>query len=114
MAGQGSIRLASAREPARSVQCAAAEIDNAIRLSRGELGYPLTEQGPCASCGAPTRLYGLQGSPTCGSCKNTGANQIRAGPLSLLKHPARSATFHGVAAGRGPRLPSKHLEVRHR
>ena len=58
----------SDREPTRCVQCTTAEIDNAVQLSRGELGYPLTEQGPCASCGAPTRLYGPQGSPRCEAC----------------------------------------------
>lgn len=36
---------ASTRRPARCVQCTTAEIDNAIQFARGELGYPLTEQG---------------------------------------------------------------------
>jgi hypothetical protein len=58
----------STRQPARCVQCTTAELDNAIQFARGELGYPLTEQGPCVSCGGPTRLYGPQASPKCGSC----------------------------------------------
>src|SRR5258705_13344692 len=49
---------AAAREPTRFVLCTAAQIDNAVQFSRGELGYPLTEQGPCVSCGGPTRRYG--------------------------------------------------------
>jgi hypothetical protein len=58
----------SSRKPSRCVLCTEAEISNAIQCSRGELGYPLTEQGPCVSCGAPTRLYGPKGSPRCEAC----------------------------------------------
>ena len=78
---------ASTREPVRCVQCTAAEIDNAIQFSRGELGYPLTEQGPCVSCGAPTRRYGPQGSPACGACVQAKATP---GPSSAPEpSPAR-------------------------
>jgi hypothetical protein len=59
---------ASTREPTRCAHCTTAEVDNAIQFSRGELGYPLTERGPCASCGTPTRRYGPHGSPKCGTC----------------------------------------------
>jgi hypothetical protein len=45
-----------------------AEIDNEIQFSRGTLGYPLTEQGPCAKCGAPHRLYGPKGKQFCDPC----------------------------------------------
>ncbi len=65
---------AAAREPTRCVLCTAAQIDNAVQFSRGELGYPLTEQGPCVSCGGPTRRYGPHASPTCEICARAEAS----------------------------------------
>ena len=59
---------AGAREPTRCVLCTTAQIDNAIQFARGVLGYPLTEQGLCVSCGGPARRYGPHASPKCGSC----------------------------------------------
>ena len=67
---------AGAREPTRCVHCAAAEVDNAIQFSRAELGYPLTEQGPCGSCGAPIRRYGPHGKPNCEACAQPEAVRI--------------------------------------
>ncbi len=59
---------AAAREPTPCVLCVRAEMDNEIQFSRGTLGYPLTEQGPCAKCGAPHRLYGPEGRKFCDPC----------------------------------------------
>jgi hypothetical protein len=59
---------ADAREPTRCVHCTTAEVDNAVQFSRGELGYPLTEQGPCVSCGTSIRRYGPHGKPNCEAC----------------------------------------------
>jgi hypothetical protein len=62
----------AAREPTRCVLCTAAQVDNAVQFSRGELGHPLTEQGPCVSCGDPTRRYGPHASSTCGASLDLG------------------------------------------
>jgi hypothetical protein len=59
---------AGAREPTRCVHCTTAEVGNAVQFSRGELGYPLTEQGPCGSCGASIQRYGPHGKPNCEAC----------------------------------------------
>ena len=61
---------AGAREPTRCVQCTAAEVDNAIQFSRGELGYPLTEQGPCVSCGAATGGTGRTATRSAGPARS--------------------------------------------
>jgi hypothetical protein len=61
----------STREPTRCVLCVKAEVDNAIQFARGEIGYPLTEQGPCAraECRKPHHLYGPNGHPLCPECR---------------------------------------------
>lgn len=82
---------AEVREPTRCVHCTAAEVDNAIQFSRAELGYPLTEQGPCVSCGAAIRRYGPHGNPKCGACAQPEAARVPSpepGP-SPAGHPQR-------------------------
>ena len=99
---------ASTREPARCVQCTAAEIDNAIQFSRGELGYPLTEQGPCVSCGAPTRRYGPQGSPACGVCVQAEATP---GPSPAPEpSPARQPRIRPPDLDAEPKLDQPELD----
>ena len=51
------------QEPSRCAHCISAAIDNMVQFARGEIGYPLTEQGPCVSCHAPVRRYEPQGRP---------------------------------------------------
>jgi hypothetical protein len=55
--------------PERCVKCTAEVIANEIQFSRAELGYPVTEQGPCTVCHEPTRRYGPEGAPQCGTCE---------------------------------------------
>ena len=96
----------STRKPARCVQCTVAEIDNAIQFSRGELGYPLTEQGPCVSCGAPTRRYGPQGNPACGACV-----QATPGPPPATEpSPARQPRLRPPDLEAGPELDQPELD----
>ena len=78
---------ASAREPTRCVHCVTAEVDNAIHFSRAELGYPLTEQGPCVSCGAAIRRYGPHGSPKCEACAQPEAAAAPLRPPVLEAQP---------------------------
>ena len=56
-------------KPTRCVRCTAEAVRNEIEFSKAELGYPVTERGPCAACHRPTRRYGPQGAPRCGSCE---------------------------------------------
>jgi len=51
------------------VKCTAEVIANEIQFSKAELGYPVTEQGPCAVCREPTRRYGPKGALRCISCE---------------------------------------------
>ena len=90
---------ASAREPTRCVHCVTAEVDNAIQFSRAELGYPLTEQGPCVSCGAAIRRYGPHGSPKCEACA-----QPEAGPGPS---PEPEPSLAGPAPLRSPALEAQ-------
>jgi len=88
-----------AREPTRCVHCTVAEVDNAIQFSRGELGYPLTEQGPCVSCGAAIRRYGPHGSPKCGACAQPEA--------ALGPSPESEPSLAGQAPLRPPALEAQ-------
>jgi DNA-directed RNA polymerase subunit M/transcription elongation factor TFIIS len=60
---------AETREAARCPDCSAERIEwTALQQSRA-LGYPLTEQGPCASCREPAHRYGDGGKPLCATCE---------------------------------------------
>jgi hypothetical protein len=48
----------------------------------------------------PDEAYDRHCVTCCEAAPAVGTVSAGARPLSLLKHPARSATFHGVAAGR--------------
>jgi hypothetical protein len=86
------------REPSRCAHCTSAAIDNAAQFARGEIGYPLTEQGPCVSCHAPARRYGPQARPACAAC---------AGPAPAIPEPGTA-----VAADLPERTPeSRHAEL---
>ena len=95
---------AGVREPTRCVHCTAAEVDNAIQFSRAELGYPLTEQGPCVSCGAAIRRYGPHGNPKCGACAQPEAARVPS--------PAPEPSPAGQLQRRPPDLePQPELEL---
>ena len=65
----GFDRYDTLSQPARCVKRTAEVVANEIQFSKAELGYPVTEQGPCAVCHEPTRRYGPEGAPRCVSCE---------------------------------------------
>lgn len=53
----------------RCCACSAERVAWAARAESGALGYPVTEQGPCADCREPTHRYGDGGRPLCAGCE---------------------------------------------
>ena len=100
---------ASAREPTRCVHCTSAEVDNAVQFSRAELGYPLTEQGPCVSCGASIRRYGPHGSPKCGTCGQPEAARVPSPEPALS--PAGQLQRRSLAPEAQPELDQLELSA---
>ncbi|HLI42504.1 MAG TPA: hypothetical protein VKV35_12805 [Streptosporangiaceae bacterium] len=75
--------------PARCAACSADAISNEIQFSRARLGYPVTEQGPCARCRAPARIYGPHGRPVCPACRPQAAGPPTGNPAAAATPRAR-------------------------
>jgi hypothetical protein len=50
--------------------------------------WRVSEEGPCARCGARTCLYGLRGNPLCTDCRLAGTEEM---PPSATRLARRSA-----------------------
>ncbi len=92
---------AAQREATECTGCAADKISNAVQFARGELGYPLSEQGPCARCHGPARIYGPRSRPVCDSC----AASSRPAPEPLPVPGPRAVT----ARPTGPVIPAPRI-----
>ena len=93
---------AAGRVPSTCTGCTGIKIENANQFSRGQIGYPLSEQGPCANCRQPTRLYGPHGRPVCDSCAETSTRPPAPEP--------RTAAIPPLAEIPAPRSPEPDPE----